>query len=112
MNLNETWRLCLSMWRWIAEEQKRGNNKLVLSLKVEWLQKHGFEEDFIENDCFFCRYAVVHKARVRNTVGCSDCPGTKVDRLFTCFDNDYSYYYKPIAFYNKLRALNRKRIKK
>lgn len=112
MNLNKTWRLCLSMWRWIAEERKKGNNKGVWPLKVEWLQKHGFEKDSIENDCFFCDYALTHKARIKTENGCPRCPGTKVDRSFFCVGDDYNYHYRPIAFYNKLRALNRKRMKK
>ena len=111
MTLNKTWRLCLSMWRWMAEERKRDNYLSVDTLKAKWLQKHGFKKDSIYNDCFFCEYAAIHKARIRNTVGCSDCPGTKIDRSFSC-STDGCDYHNVIAFYNNLRALNRKRIKK
>lgn len=112
MNLNKTWKLCLSMWRWIAEERRKDNQELVNTLKEEWLQKHGFKEDEIKNDCFFCNYAVTHKTRVNVTGGgCGTCPGARVAREFNCDGSDYDYYHYPIAFYNKLRSLNRKRKK-
>lgn len=113
MNLNETWKLCLSMWRWIAKERRKDNTKDVNLLKEEWLQKHGFKESLVKCSCFFCEYSNIHKARVKVTGGgCRTCPGTKVDRAFDCMDFDYHFYNHPIAFYNKLHSLNRKRIAK
>jgi len=115
MNLNKTWKLCLSMWRWIAEERRKGNTLNVEMLKAKWLRKHGFAKDSIFNDCFFCQYSETHDARVEgDCAGCTTCPGTRVDRTFDCQDQDngYHFYREPIAFYNKLRALNRKRTAK
>lgn len=107
MNLNKTWKLCLSMWRWIAEQCRKYSDVDVRDLKKEWLQKHGFKNDKIGAHCFFCQYNDAHPHKKDNC----NCPARKVDREFNCMDADYDFYHKPIAFYNKLRALNRKRNK-
>lgn len=110
LNLNETWKLCLSMWRWIAKERKRGNETSVSMLKAEWLCKHGFKKDSVHNDCFFCEYAAKHEVYAKTTGSdCSDCPGTKIGQNFDCMNSDYNYYHKPIAFYKKLLVLNKTR---
>ena len=106
MTLNETWTKCMKMWRWIAKMEKAGDKRMVDGLKEEWCEKHGFAEK-LEYDCFFCEYDL----RFRND--CSKCPGYLVDPHFDCRNNDgYHYRAQPIAFFNKLCALNRKRLKK
>ena len=100
------------MWKWVAKKYKKGSKIPVVILKREWAQKHGFEKDSICNDCFFCDYGNKHKFRVKvNCSGCSDCPGARVDKTFDCDNSGYAWDKKPIAFYNKLRSLNRKRKK-
>ena len=106
MTLNKTWRLCLSMWRWIAEQIRKYGYLSVSDLKKQWLREHGFKKDSIYNDCFFCEHGEGYSSI------CGLCPGRKVDPHFNCENFDYSYCYEPIAFYNKLRALNRKRLAK
>lgn len=109
LTLNKTWKLCLKMWRWIAKEKRNGNELPVIELKGKWTKRHGFKT-LICNDCFFCQYAITHKMRVKvKGAGCSDCPGTKVDRLFYCENLGCTWDEEPVAFYKKLLALNRKR---
>lgn len=95
--LDECWKNCLSMWRWIAKEVKAGTDADVGDLKVGWLARHGFSN--ISDNCFFCDYGRTY----------SECPGKLVDKDFNCEDEDYDYWEEPIAFYNKLVSLNRKR---
>lgn len=106
LTLDETWRLCISMWRWIAKKKREGTREDAGWLKTVWLQKHKFGDTFVVYNCFFCDYDVDHKC------GCKSCPGTKVDKEFYCQNLSYHWHYKPITFYNKLVSLNRKRKKK
>lgn len=113
LSLNETWDLCLKMWKWIAKEKRADNKLSVDSLKTEWLQNHGFEKDSVYNDCFFCVYEETHtRTVIPKANGCPACPGTKVDLFFNCMDFDYHYDKYPVKFYNKLRALNKIRMAK
>ncbi len=100
LNLDETWRLCLEMWKWIAGE---AGALFVPILKEQWLREHGYE-DRLQADCFFCDYS---KGR-----GCLPCPGKEVDEAFDCTCTDYDYCDNPIKFYNKLVSLNEIRLKK
>ena len=106
LNLNETWVLCLKMWKWIAKEVEAGRDSItdVIDLKDEWLTKHGFRD--VEENCFFCDYA-------RRKAGClQSCPGKKIDGSFNCDNKEYHYAGEPIAFYKKLVELNKIRLKK
>ena len=123
LTLNETWKQCLSMWWWIAKEiRKYGLKKFNLltedekidfvdSLKEQWLVNHDFDPDEITNTCFFCE-------KGNPAEDCSRCPGHLVDPSFYCYwdtigekANKYNWCGHPIAFYNKLVSLNRKRLK-
>lgn len=106
LTLNETWKLCLSMWWWIAGQKKKGNTSNINNLKWEWLEGHGFDYGEISEDCFFCEYIT------QKDIGCVNCPGKMVSKRFSCTKTTYHYQSKPIAFYNKLVSLNRKRRKK
>jgi len=111
MTLNETWKKCMSMWRWIAKMKRTGDGRGVWKLKEAWMEKRGISG--IELDCFFCGYQKTHKTKHRaSTSNCFVCPGSKVDPEFDCYDEKYSWEDEPIAFYNKLVSLNRKRLKK
>ncbi len=110
LTLDETWRLCLSMWRWIAKVIKAGDERSVMVLKEVWLDNHGFPSDgTICGDCFFCEYD--DNKEKTTTEQCCYCPGRKIDEDFNCCDKEYHYGNKSIAFYNKLVQLNRKRLK-
>lgn len=103
--LDLCWKNCLSMWRWIAKEVKNDHWLVVSCLKERWLENHGFDENLIPSLCFFCQYD-----SKRGDI-CKKCPGHLVDKEFDCRNEDYHYADKPIAFYNKLVSLNRKRLK-
>lgn len=108
LTLNKTWTECLRMWRWIAKEKRAGNKSYIYNLKAEWLKKHGYvpNDKDVECNCFFCEYDL-HK-----NDNCRACPPKKIEPKFDCRNEDYHFNEKPIAFYNKLVALNRKRIGK
>lgn len=109
LTLDETWRLCLSMWRWIAKIKKNERNVEVYALKKEWLKNHGFRCKTINSDCFFCEYVYGHSRPIAN---CYLCPARKVDKEFDCVETSYDHSYYPVKFYNKLVSLNRKRLAK
>lgn len=94
--LNQTWVLCLRMWRSIS---KRWTGRIpVWELKARWLKANKFPNNTIEEDCFFCDYCFS---------GCSQCPGRLVDPDFSCTNEDYDYEDEPVAFYKELLRLNR-----
>lgn len=93
--LNQTWVLCLLMWRWIAANWKEGDD--VEILKAKWLYDNGFLD--LEGNCFFCEWD--------SGCSCRRCPGKLVDFIFICDKPDYCYYKKPKDFYKELLRLNR-----
>lgn len=104
MDLNETWKNCMSMWRWISENWKPGMS--VSIMKHQWLSKHGYTSDGgLDQNCFFCEYDVQLEH------DCENCPGTLVDDEFYCGTLEYCFRDKPHKFYLKLRRLNYKRLK-
>lgn len=107
LTLDQTWKLCLSMWRWIAKQIRQGSFLSVRLLKRIWLENHGYYDKEISENCFFCEYSERHKFK-----DCDGCPGIKVDIEFGCGKSEYDWFSNPIAFYNKLRALNRRRMAK
>ncbi len=109
-NLDETWRLCLKMWKWIVKEWRKGKGQNVEILKAVWLKKNHFKD--IKDDCFFCNYAVrvFKRGRLEKYV-CYYCPAAKIDKEFSCVLSECNYFRSPDKFLNKLRALNRKRLK-
>jgi hypothetical protein len=99
MNLAETWRNCLRMWKWISQREANGLEDID-RLKSQWMKDHHFKG--IVNDCFFCNYAAP-----RNPDDyCSSCPGWFVNKRFQCTRNLYCWFDKPKKFYEKLLQLN------
>ncbi len=106
--LDKCWKNCMSMWRWVAGEWKKGRRGVEI-LKSEWLRrkKHGH----IYNGCFFCEYGRDMKENPNEYLGaCDNCPGVLVDSNFKCNREAYNYNTDAVKFYNKLRSLNRKRL--
>lgn len=99
--LNQTWILCLRMWRWIAKMIREGAKVNVLRLKSKWFYDNGFKD--VMDDCFFCAFTLSK----RDSSSCKRCPGKLVDRTFSCTNSDYCYNDKPVAFYKELLRLNR-----
>ena len=115
LTLNQTWVLCLRMWRWIAHKWEEGD--VVWKLKDQWLIDNGYSDIDLQHDCFFCEWAVLQRLSKRNEIqkrseyihgqGCKKwCPGCKVDSEFNCRNSKYNYDLKPKAFYAELLRLN------
>ncbi len=97
--LNQTWVLCLRMWRWISKMKAEKSRKWVTTLKTQWLREAGIKIKG-DSDCFFCEYIIKMDS-------CHTCPGRLVDPSFSCHREAYHYQREPIAFYKKLLHLNR-----
>ena len=101
--LNQTWVLCLRMWRWIAKvwQTPRYRRYDVYELKKIWLEKSGFRNSSMRGSCFFCDYK-------KDNGCCSEaCPGAVVFSGFNCCNYNYHYGDRPVAFYAELLRLNR-----
>lgn len=101
--LNQTWILCLRMWRSIAKAKTANPRKWVSTLKRRWLYDNGFT--VLKGDCFFCD-------NIKEEPGCVECPGKLVDPSFNCCNLMYHYKRQPVAFYKELLRLNRIRKEK
>ena len=106
MTIDEIWRECLAMWKWIATKRKEGNRQSVENLKYAWLEQHGYELNLPDNDCFFCEFTEWWKW---HGYRCDICPGALVDPSFRCQASTCHYSIHPIQFYHKLVELNAKR---
>lgn len=95
--LNQTWILCLRMWRWIVKQIEKGSEFSIVALKSRWLRRNGFEDNNVAGDCFFCDTAS----------SCSSCPGRLVDPDFDCDAAAYDYLTNPTGFLKELLRLNR-----
>ncbi len=104
LSLEKTQTECLRMWKRIKEQVEAGNKKPIWQLKEEWMEENNYPN--VQDDCFFCDYAN-HYA----DDNCDFCPGRLIDKTFDCDNKSYSWHDQPIAFYNKLLRLNRKREK-
>lgn len=91
LNLNETWALCLKMWKWIAMKVRAARNAgriwNVDNLKKEWLQKHGIKDEEIDLNCFFCEY----DDKRHSLTECQFCPARKIERDFHCNKSTSNY---------------------
>lgn len=105
MTLNQTWKNCLRMWKWIVKQVKKGRTN-VENLKEEWLEEHEFTNP-LWSDCFFCDYDAQHSSG--NDECCSKCPGRLVSKSFNCMESGYDYQDRPEKFYQKLLQLDAKR---
>ena len=109
--LNQTWTLCLRMWRWIAKvwQTPRYRRYDIAKLKEIWLRKSGFLCEGLRGSCFLCEYK-----NICNIDDCSKgCPGAFVDHAFNCCSDAYHFIDKPVEFYKELLRLNRiRKVKK
>ena len=97
--LNQTWILCIRMWRWIVKNLGKGRG--ILGLKKQWLSENGFKD--VKTNCFFCDFVNTYSERL----DCSKCPGTLIDPAFHCMNSAYDYSAKSGAFLEELLRLNR-----
>lgn len=106
MTLNQTWKNCLQMWKWIDRVWEPGIG--VTALKKQWMRMH-LPTISVTFDCFFCDYDEVRGEKQR----CVICPGRLVSNRFRC--EAYTSYHwrdKPKQFYKKLLQLDAKRTQK
>lgn len=106
LTLNQTWKYCLQMWKWIAEQIKIDHTQSVSELKRLWLKNNKFHTLHLRSRCFFCAYA----SHFGNT--CDNCPAKLIDKNFHCINQEYNYEFATIKFYQKLVRLNKKRLSK
>ena len=112
MTLDDTWKKCLSMWKWVAKEKRVDPSDNADDLKSRWLRSKGIEGVF--ETCFFCDHANRHKKDDDfDYHTCRLCPARKIEPDFTCCgsNNPHHYHTHSVKFYNKLVSLNRKRLK-
>ena len=104
ITLNQTWKNCLRMWKWIDKEYICGMDVEVM--KCDWLDK--YKPDLCHaSNCFFCQYASEHNKE--GDVLCVNCPGRLVSKFFNCTNKSYHYLRHPKKFYKKLLELDAKR---
>jgi hypothetical protein len=106
LNLEDTWKYCMRMWRWIADRIGAGDKRTIVDLKDAWIEKHNVE--YLVNNCFFCQYNFRPIIR-DNCDNCDNCPARKINKGFHCGNVGYAWHSKPIKFYNQLRKLNKLR---
>ncbi len=106
LNLNETWRLCLSMWPDVVKAIIKDGRRTVDSAKRNWTKERGYEE--VLSDCFFCEY----DSQKESSGNCEDCPAKLVDPDFDCRNDEYSYYERPEFFLAKIVSLHKIYLKK
>lgn len=95
--LNQTWTLCLRMWRSISKKWVKDELNVDF-LKKEWLRENKLSVFNTDSNCFFCDYA---------GDSCLICPGKLVNLLFSCMNHKYHCEDNPLAFYKELLRLNR-----
>ena len=111
ISLDRTWELCLEMWEYIAKMWLDPNNEDdVLTLKEKWLNKNGYKNSGIAQNCFFCNFAGDRELMTTMNHCLSKCPGKLVDKSFTCTHPVYDYEDYPVQFYHKIVELNKIRL--
>ena len=95
MMIDEIWKQCIKMWRWIVRQIEAGDERTIHKLKRTWLQEHGFSPS-IHGACFFCE----------SCTNCGNCPGAIIDECFSCFRDDIAYNLHPKAFLKELFHLD------
>ena len=98
--LNQTWKLCRRVSRWIAKPENEEIS--VHTLKKRWFHKNGFDNSVIRH-CFFCDFTVNATGRVI----CAWCLRKAVSPNFHCCNDSYHYSRNRKAFYKELLRLNR-----
>jgi len=107
LTLDETWTLCLQMWKWIAGQCRKNKNAEVGILKEKWLVQHGYNPQNIRQWCFFCEYA-----NSSGSIDICNCPAKQIKPEFSCQANRTHWCDNPLAFYRNLVSLNKKRLNK
>lgn len=102
------------MWRWIADQYRKGRNEFIVDLKMEYVTEiFGVYE--IRNNCFCCEYAN-DQADIHECIMCDCCPiewKSHVE-LFPCVDryevDDFKGLYEYTSFLSRDVSKNRNEI--
>lgn len=110
LTLNQTWRKCLKMWKWIVENLNKDED--VDELKDRYVEEKLKGDVDIYNGCYFCDWNSqqgIYTDPLDSLPACSQCPGVLVSPKFRCEGKSYCWHTKPRAFYRKLLELDKKR---
>ena len=113
LTLDQTWDLCLCMWRWVVAQLKAGTDMTVDELKCLWLTGHGFKEKgWPIHGCFFCDYGAEGLVGVDCTgERCRRCPIPFKNKPYQCEKSrGLNWVLRPKLFLAGLESLNRKRM--
>ena len=106
LTVDQTWRECLAMWKWISRQclgkSKEWCRSNVTPLKVEWLDFNGINANEVEESCFFCE-----RSKGRCGYVCRRCPARAIDRNFYCMSREHNYEHLPRLFYAELKRLDK-----
>ena len=100
LSLDEIWDYTKRMWKWIAfQVEVLKDERSVTELKKVWLKENEPEFTRMISDCFFCQ---------NHDECCCDttCPGSLVEKGFSCCASAHHYENKPGAFYREILRLN------
>ncbi len=108
--LNQSWKNCRRMWKWVSENLPEEFSKIDLvkkeevirKLKAKWLKDNRFTKR-ISQDCFFCEYDKQHGNL------CMGCPAVLIEPNFHCDDPEQSFRFEPIKFYIRILELDIRR---
>ncbi len=109
LSIDETWRRCMDMWQFIAEQLKNGSEESSGVLKERWLRSY-YPDDDLKYDCYFCEAAKKISFEDHKCM-CIGCPAREIDPTFDCDNGDNSWHLNGIGFYNTLCDLNQKRLR-
>ena len=121
LTLEETWQLCIKMWKWIVAEWEKLEERPVEEVEIWvngkkslWLESNGYGDVDIDSDCFFCEWVKKHTTdKIRNCVSDKLCPGCMVDKNFSCYkagwDSDPPRFLKEIMRLDKIRKARMKK---
>ncbi len=112
--LDRCWKNCLRMWKWISENWESNDIRATRNLKEDWLKSHRFNTEAIVCNCFFCQFNTDRSQTTLEDVSCRSCPGKLVRPRMAhtwCEHTKTDWRFYPKAFYAKLLALNRQRLK-
>jgi hypothetical protein len=99
LSIDETWDYTKRMWKWVAfQVEVLKDERSVFTLKKVWLEENEPEFTGMVSDCFFCQ----------NRVGDCDttCPGSLVEKGFSCCNLAHHYEDHPGAFYREILRLD------
>ena len=111
LTLEETWKQCRAMWKWIKKRRLAGDARNVEELKADWSEDHGFGDADIVFHCFFCHHN--ENFGGNSPDDCHLCPAKTIDPDFHCFKHaSHHFELWPVNFADEIARLDRIRKRK